>query len=104
MASDKDAARVTRKLTIIFDYHLYFRTFVFIQFAFHNSFSGQVIYESWTISYYNVLFTVLPPIVMGVFDQYVSARMLDRYPQMYQVGQKGEFVSIDLFTRDCIYM
>ncbi|CAG8604638.1 2225_t:CDS:10 [Paraglomus occultum] len=66
-------------------------------FAFHNSFSGQVIYESWTISYYNVLFTVLPPIVMGVFDQYVSARMLDRYPQMYQVGQKGEFFNVKSF-------
>ncbi|CAG8525690.1 5339_t:CDS:10 [Paraglomus brasilianum] len=66
-------------------------------FAFHNSFSGQVIYESWTISYYNVLFTVLPPIVIGVFDQYVSARMLDRYPQMYQVGQTGEFFNVKSF-------
>ncbi|CAJ0646531.1 15830_t:CDS:2 [Entrophospora sp. SA101] len=52
-------------------------------FTFHNSFSGQVIYESWTITYYNVLFTVLPPMVIGVFDQFVSARMLDRYPQIF---------------------
>jgi phospholipid-transporting ATPase len=64
-------------------------------YTFQNGFSGQVIYESWTITYYNVLFTVLPPIVMGVFDQYVSARMLDRYPQMYMLGQKSEFVSIN---------
>lgn len=64
-------------------------------YTFQNGFSGQVIYESWTITYYNVLFTVLPPIVMGVFDQFVSARMLDRYPQMYMLGQKSEFVSIN---------
>lgn len=29
--------------------------------------------------------------VMGIFDQYVSARMLDKYPQMYMLGQKNEF-------------
>ncbi len=34
---------------------------------------------------------------MGVFDQYVSDRMLDRYPQLYMLGQKNEFVSIDFF-------
>ena len=28
---------------------------------------------------------------MGIFDQYVSARLLDRYPQLYQLGQKGLF-------------
>ncbi|KAG5457226.1 MAG: phospholipid-transporting ATPase 1, partial [Olpidium bornovanus] len=61
-------------------------------YVFFNGFSGQVIFESWTITYYNVLFTVAPPIVLGVFDQYVSARMLDRYPQMYTLGQRSEFV------------
>jgi phospholipid-transporting ATPase len=66
-------------------------------YTFRNGFSGQVIYESWTITYYNVLFTVLPPIVMGVFDQYVSARMLDRYPQMYMLGQKSEFFNVKNF-------
>ncbi|CAB4419848.1 unnamed protein product [Rhizophagus irregularis] len=66
-------------------------------YTFQNGFSGQVIYESWTITYYNVLFTVLPPIVMGVFDQFVSARMLDRYPQMYMLGQKSEFFNVKTF-------
>ncbi|PWW75823.1 phospholipid-translocating P-type ATPase [Tuber magnatum] len=60
-------------------------------FSFQNAFSGQVIYESWTLSFYNVFFTVLPPLVMGVFDQFISARLLDRYPQLYQLGQKGLF-------------
>lgn len=26
---------------------------------------------------------------MGIFDQFISARLLDRYPQLYQLGQKG---------------
>ncbi|CAI7624889.1 unnamed protein product [Penicillium pancosmium] len=60
-------------------------------YSFQNAFSGEVIYESWTLSLYNVLFTVLPPFAMGIFDQYISARLLDRYPQLYQLGQKGLF-------------
>ncbi|EPS29422.1 hypothetical protein PDE_04371 [Penicillium oxalicum 114-2] len=60
-------------------------------YSFQNAFSGEVIYESWTLSFYNVLFTVLPPFAMGIFDQFISARLLDRYPQLYQLGQKGVF-------------
>ncbi|PFH53769.1 hypothetical protein AMATHDRAFT_54264 [Amanita thiersii Skay4041] len=60
-------------------------------YSFFNNFSGQIAYESWTLSFYNVLFTVLPPLVIGVFDQFVSARILDRYPQLYTLGQKNEF-------------
>ncbi|KAL7270432.1 aminophospholipid translocase [Rhizina undulata] len=60
-------------------------------YSFQNAFSGQVIYESWTLSFYNVFFTVLPPLVMGIFDQFISARLLDHYPQLYQLGQKGVF-------------
>lgn len=62
-----------------------------------NAFSGQVIYESWTLSFYNVFFTVLPPLVMGIFDQFISARLLDRYPQLYQLGQKGMFFKTTSF-------
>ncbi|KAJ7076878.1 calcium transporting ATPase [Mycena belliarum] len=68
-------------------------------FAFFNNFSGQIAYESWTLSMYNVLFTVLPPLVIGIFDQFVSARILDRYPQLYILGQKNEF-----FTKTAFWM
>lgn len=43
------------------------------------------------MSYYNVVFTILPPLVIGIFDQFVSARMLDRYPQLYHLGQQNYF-------------
>ncbi|KAG9081562.1 hypothetical protein FRC06_005505, partial [Ceratobasidium sp. 370] len=60
-------------------------------YSFFNNFSGQIAYESWTLSFYNVIFTVLPPLVIGIFDQFVSARMLDRYPQLYMLGQQNAF-------------
>lgn len=28
---------------------------------------------------------------IGIFDQFASARLLDKYPQMYILGQKNEF-------------
>ncbi|ETW75063.1 P-type ATPase [Heterobasidion irregulare TC 32-1] len=66
-------------------------------FSFFNNFSGQIAYESWTLSLYNVVFTVLPPLVIGVFDQFVSARILDRYPQLYMLGQQNAFFTKTAF-------
>ncbi|KAI8638204.1 hypothetical protein BD408DRAFT_423376 [Parasitella parasitica] len=60
-------------------------------YAIFNGFSGQTLYESWTMSCFNVFFTLLPPMAIGVFDQFASARLLDKYPQMYILGQKNEF-------------
>lgn len=62
-----------------------------IQYAIFNGFSGQTLYESWTLSCFNVIFTILPPLAIGVFDQFTSARLLDKYPQMYMLGQNNEF-------------
>ena len=75
-------------------YFYYKNTALFITqfwYSFQNAFSGEVIYESWTLSFFNVIFTVMPPFVIGIFDQYVNARLLDRYPQLYQLSQKGVF-------------
>lgn len=66
-------------------------------FLFVNGFSGQSLIESWTLTFYNVLFTVFPPFVMGVFDQFVSARLLDRYPLLYQLGQQRKFFNVRIF-------
>lgn len=61
-------------------------------------FSGEVIYESWTLSFYNVFYTVLPPLALGILDQFVSARLLDRYPQLYSLGQQNTFFKIKVFA------
>ena len=77
-----------------------------IQYSFFNNFSGQIAYESWTLTLYNVVFTVLPPLVIGIFDQFVSARFLDRYPQLYILGQKNEFftkTSFWLWVANALY-
>jgi phospholipid-translocating ATPase len=41
----------------------------------YASFSGQVLYNDWYSSLFNVLFTSLPVIALGVFEQDVSSRV-----------------------------
>ncbi|KAL1915917.1 uncharacterized protein VTP21DRAFT_6305 [Calcarisporiella thermophila] len=60
-------------------------------YAIFNGFSGQTLYESWTLASFNVFFTILPPFVIGLFEQFVSAKMLDKYHQMYTLGLTNEF-------------
>ncbi|KAI1167974.1 hypothetical protein F5B18DRAFT_341028 [Nemania serpens] len=105
--------RFLRKLTLVhgaWSYHRISKTILFsfyknialyqtqFWYAFQNVFSGEIIYESWMLSFYNVFFTVLPPLAIGILDQYVSARLLDRYPQLYTAGQRNEFFKIKTFA------
>eukprot|EP01135_Chromosphaera_perkinsii_P005822 Nk52_evm11s367 gene=Nk52_evmTU11s367 len=66
-------------------------------FAFYNVFSGQILFERWTIGFYNILFTALPPLAIGAFDMHVSIDNLMRVPQLYQVGPKGQFFNVQVF-------
>ncbi|KAG9511068.1 Phospholipid-transporting ATPase 6, partial [Fragariocoptes setiger] len=53
-------------------------------FAIVSGWSGQTIFERWTIGLYNVIFTAAPPFAMGVFDRKCSAETMLKYPQLYK--------------------
>ena len=38
-------------------------------FAFLSGFSGSVLYNSWLTQTYNILFTIVPIIIFGLFDE-----------------------------------
>ncbi|KAJ7943239.1 Phospholipid-transporting ATPase [Quillaja saponaria] len=63
-------------------------TFGFTLFLYgvYASFSGTPAYNDWFLSLYNVFFSSLPVIAMGVFDQDVSARFCHKFPLLYQEG------------------
>ncbi|XVF58070.1 hypothetical protein PTKIN_Ptkin07bG0032900 [Pterospermum kingtungense] len=78
-----------RRIAMMICYFFYKNiTFGFTLFWFeaHASFSGQPAYNDWYMSCYNVFFTSLPVITLGVFDQDVSARLCLKYPLLYQEG------------------
>jgi len=59
-------------------------------FAIYNYWSGQVIYERWTIGMYNMLFTSAPPVALGLFDRTCTAATREEYPSLYHSTQKSE--------------
>ncbi|KAL3636281.1 hypothetical protein CASFOL_020828 [Castilleja foliolosa] len=46
---------------------------------FQTGFSGQIFYDDWFQSLYNVIFTVLPVIIIGLFDNVYSRQFAPPY-------------------------
>ncbi|GJM99809.1 hypothetical protein PR202_ga16944 [Eleusine coracana subsp. coracana] len=79
-----------RRISLMICYFFYknvtFGVTIFLYEAF-ASFSGMPAYNDWLLSLYNVFFTSLPVIALGVFDQDVSARLcLQAFRQNGQVA------------------
>ncbi|MED6171641.1 putative phospholipid-transporting ATPase 8, partial [Stylosanthes scabra] len=67
--------------------------FTLFWFEAYASFSGQAAYNDWYMSFYNVFFTSLPVIALGVFDQDVSAKLCLKYPFLYLEGVEDTLFS-----------
>ncbi|KAM0904556.1 hypothetical protein ACQ4PT_017937 [Festuca glaucescens] len=70
-------------------------TFGFTLFWFeaHAMFSAQPGYNDWFISFYNVAFTSLPVIALGVFNKDVSSSVCLEVPSLHQDGVNNIFFS-----------
>ncbi|KAK4263362.1 hypothetical protein QN277_028784 [Acacia crassicarpa] len=82
--------RICKVVTYFFYKNL---TFTLIQFwfTFQTGFSGQRFYDDWFQSLYNVIFTALPVIMVGLFDKDVSASLSVKYPELYMEGIRNVF-------------
>ncbi|KAF4792715.1 ATPase phospholipid transporting 8B1 [Turdus rufiventris] len=63
-------------------------TLVHVWYSFFNGFSAQTAYEDWFITLYNVLYSTLPILLVGLFDQDVSDKLSLRFPRLYVLGQR----------------
>jgi phospholipid-translocating ATPase len=52
-------------------------------------YTGTSLYESWSLSMFNTLFTSLPVIFMGIFEKDLSASTLLAVPELYTKGQRN---------------
>uniref|UniRef100_A0AAR2LYX2 Phospholipid-transporting ATPase n=1 Tax=Pygocentrus nattereri TaxID=42514 RepID=A0AAR2LYX2_PYGNA len=62
-------------------------TLVHFWFGFLCGFSAQTVYDQWFITLFNIVYTSLPVLAMGVFDQDVNEQYSLRYPNLYRPGQ-----------------
>ncbi|XP_029161028.1 probable phospholipid-transporting ATPase IA isoform X5 [Nylanderia fulva] len=67
-------------------------------FAIYSGWSGQILFERWSIGLYNVLFTAAPPLAMGLFDKVCSAETRLAHPGLYATKNNGDsFFNIKIF-------
>ncbi|CAI2181192.1 19540_t:CDS:2 [Funneliformis geosporum] len=66
-------------------------------FQIFTGFSGTSLYEQWTLSFYNTLFSSLPVIVIGMFEKDLNMKTLLGVPVLYQLGQRDGAFNLKLF-------
>ncbi|TID29794.1 hypothetical protein CANINC_001609 [Pichia inconspicua] len=56
----------------------------------YTLFTGSSLYESWSLSMFNTLFTSLPVLCIGMFDKDLQESTLIAIPELYSKGVKNE--------------
>jgi len=66
--------------------------FFFVQAHFqrYTGYTGTSLFESWSLTVFNSAFTSLPVILLGIFDQDLSAETLLAVPELYTFGQRNQ--------------
>jgi phospholipid-translocating ATPase len=62
-------------------------------------FSGQRLFEEFMYQLFNVIFTSIPLIVFGVFEQDLNKRDCVRFPQTYTIGPRRGHASVKFFIQ-----
>ncbi|XP_041826504.1 phospholipid-transporting ATPase IC [Melanotaenia boesemani] len=64
-------------------------TLVHFWYSFFSGFSSQIAYEDWFITLYNLAYSSLPVLLVGLLDQDVNDRLSLKFPKLYIPGQQG---------------
>ncbi|KAI5868263.1 phospholipid-translocating P-type ATPase [Durotheca rogersii] len=65
----------------------------------YNGYSGTSLYENWSLTVFNILFTSLCVICMGVWEQDLDAETLLAVPELYVHGQRNRELNMARFVR-----
>ncbi|KAJ2819473.1 drs2 neo1 protein, partial [Coemansia furcata] len=74
-------------------------------YQFYTGFSGTSLFESWTLSMYNTLFSILPVLVVGIFEQDLQPETLLAYPELYRdMGPRNHLFTVPLFLWRVVFI
>jgi phospholipid-translocating ATPase len=65
----------------------------------YNGYTGTSLYESWSLTVLNTLFTSLCVIVPGIFEQDLQAETLLAVPELYRYGQQNSGLNLAKYLR-----
>ncbi|XP_019867395.1 probable phospholipid-transporting ATPase IM isoform X2 [Aethina tumida] len=71
-------------------------------YAFFCGFSAQTVFDPMYISIYNLFYTSLPVLAVGIFDQDVNEKNSVLYPQLYRPGHMNLFFNKKEFFRSAM--
>ncbi|KAI1113328.1 phospholipid-translocating P-type ATPase [Nemania sp. NC0429] len=100
--------RFLQRLLLVHGHWLYLRTSKYIlctfwkewvfyiiqaQFQGFTGYSGTSLYQSWSLTAYNAIFTSLPIFFLGLCEQDLSPETLLAVPELYSFGQRDEGIN-----------
>ena len=62
-----------------------------------NGYTGTSLYEPWSLTMFNTLFTSLPVIFLGIFEKDLLPATLIAAPELYTRGQRGDGFNFKVF-------
>ena len=64
----------------------------------YAGYTGTSLYESWSLSMFNTLFTSLPVIFMGIFEKDLASSTLLAVPELYSLGHHNGGFNIKIYA------
>lgn len=64
----------------------------------YAGYTGTSLYESWSLSMFNTLFTSLPVIFMGIFEKDLAASTLLAVPELYTIGHRNGAFNLFIYA------
>jgi len=63
----------------------------------------KTVFDEFFVSVYNMIYTALPVLALGIFDKDVNDKMSIRYPRLYHPGQLNLFFNSTKFAHSALH-
>ncbi|ESN90491.1 hypothetical protein HELRODRAFT_70969, partial [Helobdella robusta] len=93
--------RMTKFLKFFF-YKNFAFTLCQFWYVFYSGYSAQTIYDPFFVSFYNLFYTSLPILAVGVFEKDSDDEIYQNYPKLYEPGQKNLYFSKKSFAKSTL--
>lgn len=80
----------TAETIVLFFFKNIVWTFVLFWYQIFCQFNGSMMYDYTLVTLYTMIFTSLPVIFLGIWDQDVNANISQLYPELYRMGLRND--------------